>query len=63
MWNIWETWSNTWQSYGNDYNDHIAKQMIIQTCNQQSTMTYECKHVQHINTMRWEQQSVDTKYN
>ena len=29
MKHIRATWSNAKQSYGNDYNDHIAKQMII----------------------------------
>ena len=34
MKHIRATWSNAKQSYGNDYNDHIKNQMIIQTCNQ-----------------------------
>ena len=34
MKHIKATWSNTKQSYENDYNDHIPKQIIFQTCNQ-----------------------------
>ena len=63
MWNIWATWSNRWQSYENDYNDHIVNQMIIRTCKQKSTIIYGWKHVQHINMMRWEKQRIDTKSN
>ena len=51
------------QSYRNDYNDHIAKQMIIRTCIQWNTIAKGCIYVQHTNTMQWEQQSINTKHN
>ena len=49
MKHIKATWSNTKHSNGNDYNDHLAKQIIIWTYNQKST--YACPAHKH-NAMR-----------
>ena len=58
MWNMWTTDHKPKQLYRNDYNDHIGKQMIIQTYIQWSIIVYGCMHVQHTNMMWWEQQSI-----
>ena len=53
LWNIWATWSNTWQSYGNDRNDHIAKEMIIRTYNVVKNNPKDQLHVQHLNNAKY----------
>ena len=51
------------QNSHKENNVHIAKQMIIRTCIQRSTLAKGCIHVQHTNMMQWEEQSIDTKLN
>ena len=51
MWNKWATWSNTWQSYGNDYNDYLAKH-IKRTKHMEYNMNEKLNSIKRQNTLK-----------